>query len=257
MKRLISGMGAAITLLAAACSHQPKETPAPVIAATPPAEEETASIDVTEKVPTERERVQRAIQLLSEGNEAMALIELDAILSANPASSTATKLREQIFTDPVELLGEPNTPHTVEPGETTSSLAQNHLGDALLFYALSRYNDLEAPNRLMAGQTLKIPAGIEKAPVVEAGAAEVADADEADEVMAASSSPEPVKEASAMDEARARSLRLQALEQLNAGNSDRAVALLQRARSLDSNNPNIAADLEKVERIQAALSGTS
>ena len=228
MMKLISGLGVVLTLLATACTTVPSAAPDPVV--------------VTETILTPRERLQRAIQLLDEGNEDMAMVEIDAMLATNPHDATAVKLRDQVKTDPEKLLGESHFPYAVKPGETTSSLAKSYLGDPLLFYALSRYNNLEAPNRLRAGQTLKMPdsshspATLSKATVMPSG------------------SREPVKVASAEDVAEAKSLRLQALEQLNTGDSDGAVILLRRAQSLDSNNPNISADLAKVERIQKALS---
>lgn len=229
MKRLISAIGVAITMFASACTSLPDESQAPV---------ETT----TEVPPTARERAQRAIQLLSEGEEIEAMVEIDAMLAINPNDATALKLRNQVLVDPEKILGESYIPYSVKPGETTSSLAQIHLGDPLLFYALSRYNKLEAPNRLMAGQTLKMPNGFVKPSQVSSA------------VVAGSDSPEPLKQVSEKDVAAAKSLRLQALEQLNTGDSDRAVGLLRRAQALDSNNPNIAADLAKVERIQEALS---
>ncbi len=246
MTRFVSGLATAITLFAAACTHQPTSAPPPVAIAQETAQEALASPDVPAQMPTARERGQRAIQLLDEGKEAMAMVELDAMLAMNPANATALKLQQQVQTDPEELLGESNIPYTVKSGETTSSLAQTYLGDALLFYALSRYNGLDAPNRLMAGQMLKMPDSFAKP-----------SEGSSDNVVATSTAPEPVRSASAIDVAAANSLRLQALEQLNAGNTDGAVTLLQRARKLDDDNPNIAADLAKVERIQAALKTSS
>ena len=228
MMKMISGLGVAITVLATACTAVPSAVPDPVVA--------------TETILTPRERVQRAIQLLDEGDEAMAMVEIDAMLAINPHDTTAVKLRDQVKADPEKLLGKSHFPYSVKPGETTSSLAKRYLGDALLFYALSRYNNLEAPNRLRAGQTLKMPDSFHSPSKLSSTP------------VAPSSPRESVKVASPKDVAAAKSLRLQALEQLNTGDSDRAVMLLRRAQSLDSNNPNISADLAKVERIQQALS---
>ena len=228
MMKMISGMCVVITMLTTACATVPSEVPDPVVA--------------TEIILTPRERAQRAIQLLDQGDEAMAMVEIDAMLAVNPHDTTALKLRDQVKTDPEKLLGASHFPYDVKAGETTSSLAKSYLGDALLFYALSRYNNLEAPNRLRAGQTLKMPGSL-RSPSTRSNAME-----------APSSSREPVKTASAKDVAAAKSLRLQALEQLNTGDSDSAVLLLRRAQSLDSNNSNISADLARVERIQKALS---
>jgi hypothetical protein len=54
---------------------------------------------------------------------------------------------------------------------------------------------------------------------------------------------------------RANQLRLQALEHLNGGNADRAVALLQEAQRLDAASPTIQRDLNRALRVQAALRG--
>ncbi|WP_143435315.1 LysM peptidoglycan-binding domain-containing protein [Henriciella aquimarina] len=252
MTRLMAKMAIFATLLAGACTHTP-QAPEPVAVDTVEEAAQTpVEAYVPEAIPTERERVRRAIQLLGEGEESLAMVELEAILADDPDDAIALKLREQIETDPVELLGESHTPHMVETGETTSSLAKTFLGDALLFYALSRYNELEAPNRLMAGQTLKMPDDYGERPddlpqeVVEA--VTIAAWQPSESVVT------PSGGTSKRDVAAANTLRLEALEQLNAGHAERAVTLLERARTLDGDNPKIAADLAKVERIQAALS---
>jgi tetratricopeptide (TPR) repeat protein len=48
---------------------------------------------------------------------------------------------------------------TVQLGqnETLSSLAGNYLGDVLAFYGLARYNNIENPSRVAAGQSIRIP----------------------------------------------------------------------------------------------------
>lgn len=240
MMRLIATPALAAMLLTTACMHTPEETN-PVETAQP-VEETLEPAEVQETTPlTTRERAQRAIQLLGEGKEAPAMVELEAILAEKPQDGVALKLRDQIQKDPEELLGEGHKTYTVKEGETTSSLAQRFLGDPLLFYAFSRYNNLEAPNRLMVGQVLKLPDGSVEQSEPPAEAVEV---------------PKPPVETeivSSEDAAAANALRLEALEELNAGEAENAMALLRRALALNSNNPNIAADLAKVERIQAAL----
>ena len=169
------------------------------------------------------------------------MVELEAILAEKPQDRTALKLRDQILKDPGELLGESHKTYTVKEGETTSSLAHRFLGDPLLFYAFSRYNNLEAPNRLMMGQVLKLPDRS-----VEQQEAQV-------KTVEGPKPPVDTEVVSSEDAAAANALRLEALEELNAGEAETAMALLRSALALNSNNPNIAADLAKVERIQAAL----
>jgi Flp pilus assembly protein TadD len=43
---------------------------------------------------------------------------------------------------------------------------------------------------------------------------------------------------------------------MNNGQVDRAVVLLQQARTLDANNPTILRDLARAERLQASLNGS-
>ena len=240
MMRLIATPALVAMLMTTACMHTPEETD-PVETAQP-VEETREPAEVQETTPpTTRERAQRAIQLLGEGKEAPAMVELEAILAEKTKDRTALKLRDQILKDPGELLGESHKTYTVKEGETTSSLAHRFLGDPLLFYAFSRYNNLEAPNRLMMGQVLKLPDRS-----VEQQEAQV-------KTVEGPKPPVDTEVVSSEDAAAANALRLEALEELNAGEAETAMALLRSALALNSNNPNIAADLAKVERIQAAL----
>jgi hypothetical protein len=124
-----------------------------------------------------------------------------------------------------------------------SEIADRFLGDSLLFYALARYNDIQAPNQLAAGQTLMIPYRPGVAPQ-EAASRETAPV-ESPVVSAA-----PPRPAEAL---RANQLRLQALQQLNTGQVDSAVALLRQARTLDASNSAIQRDLDRAVRLQASL----
>ena len=240
MMKLIATPALAAMLMTTACMHTPEET-GPVETGQP-VEETLDPAEVQETTPpTTRERAQRAIQLLGEGKEMPAMVELEAILAEKPQDKIALKLRDQILKDPGELLGESHKTYTVKEGETTSSLAHRFLGDPLLFYAFSRYNNLQAPNRLMVGQVLKLPDRSVEQPEAQVKTVE---------------GPKPPVETevvSSEDAATANALRLEALEELNAGEAETAMTLLRRALALNSNNPNIAADLAKVERIQAAL----
>ncbi|MBC7768834.1 MAG: LysM peptidoglycan-binding domain-containing protein, partial [Phycisphaerales bacterium] len=104
-----------------------------------------------------REHVRAAVDYLGDGQEAHARAELSAALELSPNSSSARRLMQQIDSDPRELLGQRARSYTVQPGETMSQLAERFLGDSLMFYALARYNGLDAPNQLSAGQSLSIP----------------------------------------------------------------------------------------------------
>ncbi len=215
--------------LAAACSHLPELPQAPVL--TGP----EASLGLSP-----RERVRLAVELLGEGDAARAEVELRAALQDRPDYGAAQRLLEQIAANPRELLGDTARPYTVQPGETMSALAERYLGDPLLFYALARYNDLQAPNRLSAGQRLMIPrrAGVEIASQPSSGAAAPAEA---------------AVRPRGVDPTRASQLRLQGLQQLNTGNVETAIALLRQAHALDEGNRAIQSNLERALRLQTAL----
>jgi hypothetical protein len=186
-----------------------------------------------------REHIAYAIERLGAGDIEQGRSSLEAVLQKSPGQPTALSLMEQIETDPVLLLGEASAPYLVVAGDTMSVLAQRHLGDPLLFLALSRYNGLSAPDALEVGRTLRIPlrtagaSGLPAKPNTGAGTG---------------AGPPPPRPSVA-----ANAIRLQGLERLNAGEASRAVVLLSEARSLDPGNAAIEKDLERARRIQSAL----
>jgi tetratricopeptide (TPR) repeat protein len=188
-----------------------------------------------------RERVRVAIDWLGQGDERRARAELRAVLEAQPNNGVARRLVEQMDADPRALLGGNARPYTVRSGETMSQIAERYLGDGLLFYALARYNNINAPNQLAAGQRLMIP---QRA----AGTVEAAAVREPAPIEPTVSTPPRAAPSSRADR-----LRLQALERLNAGQVDGAVTLLRQALALDPNNPAIQRDLERAARLQTSL----
>jgi hypothetical protein len=226
---------AAAALAASACSHLPSM----------PRMGPDTSVEATPGL-SPRERVRLAVELLGGGDEAHATVELRQALDDQPGYRTAERLLEQITGDPRTLLAGPERAYVVQNGETMSVLAQRFQGDPLLFYALARYNSIEAPDQLTAGQRLMIP----RRPGVVATAA-VAPTDSAPvEGPLTPAAPAP-GEAST----RANQLRLEALRLLNTGQVDSAVPLLRRAQTIDPNNAAIQRDLDRALRLQAALGG--
>lgn len=226
-------------MLASACSHMPN------VGAVLP----TTSASVTPDL-APRERVRVAIELLGEGDARRAEAELEAALEEQPDLRAASRLLEQINGDPAQLLGGGNArAYTVRQGETMSELAERFLGDSLLFYALARYNDLDAPNQVSAGQTLMIPRrpGVVVASAPSTGA----------EAPATLRPTQPLASTPSATASRANELRLQGLQQLNGGNVERAVSLLRQARALDAGNPAIQRDLDRAVRLQASLGGAN
>jgi hypothetical protein len=195
---------------------------------------------------TPRDNVRNAIELLGQGDEWRARAELRAALNAQPNNVTAQRLMQQLESDPRTLLTGAPRPYIVRPGETMSQIAERYIGDGLMFYALARYNGIDAPNQLAAGQQIMIPRRPGVA-VQETAANEVAPPLEPP-VASGAATPPRSGEAS-----RANALRLQALQQLNTGRVDSAVTLLRQAQSLDANNPAIQRDLARAVRLQASL----
>ena len=99
-----------------------------------------------------RERFQLAINQLQQGDATHAAVELKAYLAEVPNSAPAKNMLTQIET-PIEMLY-PLENFTVQLGrdETLSSLSGLYLGDVLGFYGLARYNNIENPSRVVAGQ---------------------------------------------------------------------------------------------------------
>ena len=104
-----------------------------------------------------RERFQLAINQLQQGDATHAAVELKAYLAEVPNSAPAKNMLTQIET-PIEMLY-PLENFTVQLGrdETLSSLSGLYLGDVLGFYGLARYNNIENPSRVVAGQNIRIP----------------------------------------------------------------------------------------------------
>lgn len=233
MKRFVRAATIAAGLcLASACSHLPAMPQLPGASQTPQATPGLAP----------RERVRLAVDLLDEGDEARAEAELRATLEEQPANSAARRLLQQITDDPHTLLTGTPRPYTVRQGDSMSALAERYLGDALMFYALARYNDLDAPNQLSAGQRLMIP--------VRPGVSVASAPAPGESTPPGSTGAMPLRSG---DPERANQLRLQGLQHLNTGNIGSAITLLRQAQALDAANPAIQRDLDRALRLQAAL----
>lgn len=191
------------------------------------------------------DRVRQAVAALDIGDRDKARAELVAALSADRNLPLAQSLLDQIDKDPKVLLGEKNYPYKLKPGETLSELASRFLGDANLFYALARYNGIDAPNRAASGQTLLIP-GTPKKVAVSTGSASKKPA-----------STPAVQRGATRDPGRASQLRTTALQHMNRGAIDRAVPLLRQALALDPGNTLIRKDLDRALRIQATVRSRS
>ena len=193
---------------------------------------------------TARERINKAVELLGAGRPEPARAELQAALADEPQNLVARSLLQQIDSDPKVLLGALSYDYRVRPGESLSILADRLLGNRLLFYALARYNGVEAPDAMVAGRILKIPGVAKKVAAPRA-------------VAAAAPPVVVVVAARTRNPGQASKLRGTALEHMNGGKIDRAVSLLRQAQQLDPENALIRRDLDRAMRIQSTVRGRS
>ncbi|MEM8988350.1 MAG: LysM domain-containing protein [Pseudomonadota bacterium] len=105
----------------------------------------------------DRQRLREAIDLLGRGEECQARVELIAYTQAVPKSQLAQTLLWSIDSDPKDRWGEKSYRYRVQSRDTLSLIAERHLGDAMLFYSLAKYNGIENPTALSAGETIRIP----------------------------------------------------------------------------------------------------
>lgn len=120
---------------------------------------ETGDVAAEDPARTQAEdlTIAEIIEALQEGDVERAGLALDRFLEGEPGHRVARSLRGQLDADPQEELGSAYFSHTVKPGETLGQLARQYLGDANRFLILARYNDIDQPSRLLAGQRLRIP----------------------------------------------------------------------------------------------------
>ncbi len=144
-------------LLVAACKstdlNQPPPTdssPVELAAELPPAY--TANPEIGES-----ERFYYALQLLEQGQEEQARVELEAFLVHQPKSQKARELIRQIDTPVYQYFPSEFFEVTLQPGESLSVLARDYLDDLYAFYALAKYNSISVPSQINAGQKIRIP----------------------------------------------------------------------------------------------------
>ncbi|WP_432767551.1 MAG: LysM peptidoglycan-binding domain-containing protein [Sphingopyxis sp.] len=190
-------------------------------------------------------------ELLNQGDVSAAQKLIKSGLKRDPNNPQLALLRDSISRDPVELLGPQSFDYVVQPGDTLVGIAQRFLGNRLMTYQLARYNGIDKPTTLAAGQTLRIP-GSKPAPVRKAATpASPAAPTASPRAQSPKKAVEPA--AARTDPAAARRLRTQGLAELNKGAAARAVQLLRRAAALDPGSAVIKADLARAERIEATV----
>lgn len=97
------------------------------------------------------------VELLEQGLEDQATVELQRVLAQDPNHRLALSLMRQVRDDPQVTLGRESFSYRVQPGETLSRIAGRYLNDIYLFYALARYNGIKVPRQLAGGQMIRVP----------------------------------------------------------------------------------------------------
>lgn len=103
------------------------------------------------------ERLREAFEQLEVGQPGQARAELEAYLVERPKGKVASDLVRQIDLPADQYYPQNSFDVTLESGESLSTLAQKYLGTAYQFYALAKYNGLDKPKDLKAGQVIRIP----------------------------------------------------------------------------------------------------
>ena len=148
---LVPSLIALVFVLLTACqgTMPPEEESSP--------EPEAASLPVPDEILPPSKRVQKAIRALQSGDWESARNQLNWALQEKPTLNVARKLLDQLDADPVEYLGESHFTHLVQAGESLSIIARDYLDDPLKFVILARYNGIEKPSDVKAGQQIRVP----------------------------------------------------------------------------------------------------
>ena len=241
----VGGMLTAL-LLVGGCATPPPAPVAPAPVAPPPVvvaeAPKPAAPVVPELTPAQaKAQAQRlaieTIDLLQNGDEAGARAKLEQAQALDAANDLARKLMDQIKADPQKELGAVSFRYTVQRDDSMSKLAQQYLGDRFRFYILARYNDVQNPSRLAAGQVLKIPG---KAPPAGAAAAGAAAARAPAPATVAADAPDEAIKLASVDSATPRNassaLMQQGLDLQRAGNLEGAYEAFRDAAQRDPGN---------------------
>lgn len=224
-------------LAVAACSNGPAR---PAAGATSAAPVSASDVDTIQSV-------------LMRGDRKGAENLLKPLLKREPMNPRLLLLRDSIRRDPKELLGPVSYPYTVRSGESFEEIAARLLGNRLKAYQLARYNGLDNPSKLAAGQTIQVPGSPPQprptSPTERPG-----------KINGATATPRPAPTPPAAPVAKpaaspaaAQRARAAGLAALNRGAINDALVQLRRARALDPTNPVIARDLQRAERIAATV----
>ncbi len=237
-----------VLLLVSACETMPTQPdPEPV------PEPEPEVVEVAEPEPSPPPAtLQQAVDFLDLGNIEAAEDVLERILERSPGSRIARRFLDQIRTDPIEAMGTDYTEVEVQPGESLSVIAHRELGDSLQFFALARYNAIAVPRRLASGMIIRIPEGLQAAPV-QVPATDITWDEPGvgrDEVPV---DDQPVDEEALARQRRADVLYAEGLNERQAGNLYLAISRFEDALQLD---PALVTAAEAAQATRAELVNT-
>ena len=206
--------------------------PAPVAVPEPVAPPEPALPPAQAKAQAQKMAME-AVDLLQNGDEARARGVLEKATALDPANDLARKLLDQIKADAQTELGATFFRYTVQKDDSLSKIAQAYMGDRFKFYILAKYNDIANPNRLAAGQVIKVPGRAPPTPPPAARVPAPAPAPQvAEPAPAAEPEPAPVKAAS--------SAMQQGMAQQKSGNLEGAYASFSEAARNEPANKDAA-----------------
>ncbi|WP_262408698.1 LysM peptidoglycan-binding domain-containing protein [Sphingomonas sp. JC676] len=177
---------------------------------------------------------------------------LKPLLKRDPMNSRLLLLRDSMQRDPKELLGPDSYAYTVRTGETFEEIAERLLGNRLKAYQLARYNGVDNPSALAAGQTIRVPGAPPQPKPSPAPERPSRPAAAAVQPRPKPATPAPAAKPVA-NTAAAQKARAAGLAALNRGAVGEALVQLRRAKALDPANPVIARDLQRAERIAATV----
>jgi hypothetical protein len=109
--------------------------------------------------------LRQSVDWLDAGEAEKAQVELEYAQQLEPDNKQVSCLLRGITADPLTVLGKESTAYTVRPGESLGQIARRAMGDVCEFYLLARYNQIQVPKQLAAGQTIRIPGRVVLAPL--------------------------------------------------------------------------------------------
>lgn len=160
MIRLLLSQIAAVALVAACATPAPESAPLPTPVPAPKPEPVRLPTPgpATPAVKAQAQKLaQGAAEQLEEGRVEEARTVLNEAIGMDPGNKLAASLLKQLTADPAATLGHESFSYAVRPGDTLSKIAGRFMGDIYQFYILGRYNNIEVPKQLQAGQTIRVP----------------------------------------------------------------------------------------------------